>query len=92
MYTGNYKTDMQQLFDVLLYREKDIIACHAFLGYMHKVIDAARSFRLADTPEQEALARWDMQNAREELDRCMFAWCFSVEERALVRKICVNTK
>lgn len=92
MYTGDYRTDMQQLFNVLLNREKDIIACHVFLGYMHDVINASRSYRLAETPEGQALAHWKAQDARRELDRCMFAWCFSEEERALVRKICVKTK
>lgn len=83
-YTLSYGADMKCLFQLLLNRQKDVVEVHKLLGRMFNCIFYRREFHKAETPESESIARWNMQDADNNLSELMRAWCLLDSDKALI--------
>lgn len=75
---------MQSLFQLLLYREKDVVEVHKLLGRMFNCIRYRRALVESRTPESESLARWSMDDADNDLSEIMNTWCLLEGDKALI--------
>ena len=82
-----YQADMKCLFAILLQRGKNVVEVHKLLGRMFNCIWYRRKLKEAETHEGRALARWSINDADNELDALMAAWCLSDDDRSLIRQL-----
>lgn len=79
-----YSKSMQILFNELLRQEMKVDAVHKLFGKMFNVIWYKRKFQEAATPESEALARWSMRDAENDLDKIIREYSFNDEIRQAI--------
>lgn len=90
-YTACYKADMRDLFQLLLYREKDVVEVHKLFRLMFKCISYRRALADAETSESESLARWGIDEADSELRELMAAWCLLEGDKQLIWSLIYRT-
>lgn len=90
-YTLLYKSDMTCLFGILLDRNKNVVEAHKLFERMNDCILSRRRFEKSETPESEALARWSIERAENELRELMRAWCLLDTERNLILSLVRRT-
>ena len=79
-----------ELYDLLSVKSVDFIIAYRLLGQMYNVIRYRHQLHHAKTPEAESLARWSLEDARDELDRTLRAMNLCELDKALVRYIADN--
>ena len=83
-YTPCYGADMRCLFQLLLNHNKNVVEVHKLMGCMFNCIWYRRKLVEAETPEDESLARWSIEDADSDLSKIMSAWCLLDSDKNLI--------
>lgn len=90
-YTIAYAADMKCLFELLLFRQKNVVEVHELFRLMFQCISYRRSLADAETCESESLARWGIDEADSELRELMAAWCLLEGDKQLIWSLVYRT-
>lgn len=81
-----------ELYDLLSVKCVDILLAHKLLSQVYNVIWYRHQIQMAKTPETESLARWNLDDAREALDKTLCSMNICDLDKALVRWIANNSE
>ena len=77
----------RELYHLLLVKDVDILFAHRLLSQVYNVIWYRHQIHTAGTPETEALARWSVERARDELNSTLYAMNLCDLDKVLIRYI-----
>ena len=77
----------RELYHLLLVKDVDILFAHRLLSQVYNVIWYRHKIQTAGTPEGEALARWSVETARNELNSTLCAMNICDLDKTLVRYV-----
>ena len=77
----------RELYQLLLVKYVDLLLAHRLLCQVCNVAWYRSQIQAAKTPEGEALARWSVETARDELNRTLCAMNLCDLDKVLVRYI-----
>lgn len=80
----------REVYHLLLVKDVDVLMAHRLLRQIYNVVWYRHLVQTAKTPEAESLARWSVDNAREELDATLHSMQLCTLDRALVRYVANN--
>ena len=81
----------RELYHLLLVKDVDILLAHKLLSQIYNVIWYRHKIQEAETPEGEALARWSVERARDELNTTLYSLNLCDLDERLVRYIADNS-
>lgn len=81
-----------ELYDLLSIKCVDIMLARKLLSAVYNVIWYRHLVQTANTPETVSLARWSLQDARDELDNALSALNLCELDRKLVRYVAENVE
>lgn len=81
-----------ELYDLLSVKCVDILSAHQMLGRVFNVIWYRHQIQIAETPEGESIARWNLEDAREDLDTTLHRLNLCDLDRKLVRYVADNVE
>lgn len=76
-----------ELYTLLDVKCVDILLAHKLISQIHKVIWYRHQIQIAETPETESIARWNLEDARERLNSTLYAMNLCSLDAVLVRWI-----
>lgn len=77
----------RELYHLLLVKDVDVLFAHRLFSQIYNVIWYRHQIQEAETPEGEALARWSVERAREELNSTLYSMNLCDLDKVLVRYI-----
>lgn len=77
----------RELYHLLLVKDVDVLFAHRLLSQVFNVIWYRHKIQTAETPEGEALARWSVERARDELNSTLYSMNLCDLDKVLVRYI-----
>lgn len=80
-----------ELYDLLSVKCVDIVSAHRLLGQVLYVIRYRHRLQIAETPESESLERWNLDDARANLDSTLQRLNLCELDKELVRYIANKT-
>lgn len=81
-----------ELYDLLSVKCVDIMLASKLLRQIYNVIWYRHQIQMAETSEVESLARWSLEDAREELDKTLSSMNLCDLDKKLVRWIANNSE
>ena len=81
-----------ELYDLLSVKSVDVLLAHKLLCAVYNVIWYRYWFHRTITPEAESVARWNLQDAREVLDKILCTMNLCDLDKKLIRYIAENVE
>ena len=77
----------RELYHLLLVKDVDVLFAHRLFSQIYNVIWYRHKIQTAETPEGEALARWSVEKARDELNSLLYSMNLCDLDKVLIRWI-----
>lgn len=75
------------LYDLLSVKCVDILLAHKLINQVYNVIWYRHQIQIAETPEGESIARWNLEDARDRLNSTLYGMNLCDLDKTLVRWI-----
>ena len=77
----------REIFHLLLVKDADVLLAHRLFSLIYNVAWYRNQVQTALTPEATSIARWSLEDAREELDKTLLSMNLCDLDKVLVRYV-----
>lgn len=74
----------REIYHLLLVKDIDVVLAHRLLGRVFNVIWYRYKVKTAETPESTSLARWSLEDARDELNSLLYSMNICSLDKVLI--------